>query len=64
MSKFNKEKLIKFFNDSVLFRLISFIVYGTTFLVLYFFFSVEVSLMLTVLFSIIELHGDLIDRNE
>ena len=52
------------FGYSILWRLITFTVDGLVFLLFYIFFSVEVSLMLTVLFAISELHKDLIDRNE
>jgi len=52
----------KFFYDSLLFRLIGLFVYGSITLILYIFFTIEVSLLITILFSISEVHKDLIDK--
>ena len=51
-----------FFYDSILFRLIALIVYVPMISLLYLFFSIEVSLMITLLFSNVEVHKDLIDE--
>jgi len=52
----------KLFYDSILFRLISMLVNLLSILILYMFFTIEVSLLITILFSISEVHKDLIDK--
>jgi hypothetical protein len=52
----------KFFYDSILFRLISMLVNLLSILILYMFFTIEVSLLITILLSISEIHKDLIDK--
>jgi len=57
MSKFRK-----FFYDSLLFRLIGLFICSSITFILYIFFTIEISLMITILFSISEVHKDLIDK--
>ena len=52
----------KYFYDSILFRLISMLVNLLSILILYMFFTIEVSLLITILLSISEIHKDLIDK--
>jgi hypothetical protein len=52
----------KLFYDSILFRLISMLVNLLSILILYMFFTIEVSLLITILLSISEIHKDLIDK--